>query len=468
MLENRKLTPYFYLSFLLYSIGKFFGSIFLFLTISILLFFILYPTWFIFLPIPSDRIIQFIGILFFVFFVLLRKKIFLDQRFILFIGVSFFIAFISWLALLWSSDPNLYLVKRLSNIIFFSFSFYFIIYFINQFIPNLTLGKFLDYVIYVVLIQALVSLFLFLNPTLYENFISIIRPEANEGLLERIHLIQIRLLGISNSFFTASTNYGIHILILMLIPYCKGSAIYKNRLLYYAALAIIITAGILSGRTVIFAILLGLGYIIIMERKRVIPLILKSLKVLFFLMAIFIAIFLILRNFIDLTRFERIASWAFEIFIQYSDGGQITSSSTDVMLKMYKWPEDISTWIIGHGLILNSDGSYYMHSDIGYIRLLYYFGVIGTITFIIAQFYYYKIAANYYSNPAIKLFLFFLFIWILILNLKGLSDGDLYFSLFAVYGSIQYRSYKLDNAQHGMKLSFQLTEDIKIKRRLRW
>lgn len=469
MPEHKVNCSYTYLSILLYIIFKHLGRALVFLSIITILFFIIYPTWFVFLPIPSDRIIQLVGVVCFFAYVLLRKKILLDQRFLLFIGVAFLIVFISWLALLWSPKPNLYLVKRLLNILFYSFSFYFVISYVNQFKPNLSLGRFLDYIIYVVLLQAVVSLFLFLNPNLYESFISIIRPEVNEGLLERVHLIQIRLLGISNSFFTASTNYGIHFLLLMLLPYCRGSLIYKNKLWYYTIVAIIAIAGILSGRTVFIAIALGGLYILTVERNRVLPLLSKSFKILALFVLSFIAAYFIFRDIIDFDRVEKTISWVFEMFIQYSEGGQIETNTTDVMLRMYIWPEELSTWIYGDGLILNGDGSYYMHTDIGYIRLLYYFGLIGIFSFITAQFSYCIIAASYYKNSAIKIFLFFLFLWILILNLKGLSDGDFYFSFFIVYGSIQYRNYKLyysgDDKTGG---AIGLPEDIKIKRKLKW
>src|SRR5690606_28622599 len=169
---------------------------------------------------------------------------------------------------------------------------------------------------------------------------------------------------------------------------CRGSLIYKNKLWYYTIVAIIAIAGILSGRTVFIAIALGGLYILTVERNRVLPLLSKSFKILALFALSFIAAYFIFRDIIDFDRVEKTISWVFEMFIQYSEGGQIETNTTDVMLRMYIWPEELSTWIYGDGLILNGDGSYYMHTDIGYVRLLYYFGLIGIFSFITAQFSY--------------------------------------------------------------------------------
>ena len=54
---------------------------------------------------------------------------------------------------------------------------------------------------------------------------------------------------------------------------------------------------------------------------------------------------------------------------------------------MIVWPESLKTWIIGDGYIENpaSDpnflgevtGGYYRGTDIGYLRYIFYFGIIG-------------------------------------------------------------------------------------------
>ncbi|WP_028130329.1 hypothetical protein [Selenomonas sp. AE3005] len=67
-----------------------------------------------------------------------------------------------------------------------------------------------------------------------------------------------------------------------------------------------------------------------------------------------------------------------EGFIQGLQYGQITfgSSGDKLVYGMYFMPDD-STILLGDGRYENVDGSYYMNTDAGYMRIILYFGVIG-------------------------------------------------------------------------------------------
>ena len=69
-----------------------------------------------------------------------------------------------------------------------------------------------------------------------------------------------------------------------------------------------------------------------------------------------------------------------ESFIQGVQYGQITfgSSGDKLVYGMYFMPDD-STILWGDGRYENLDGSYYMHTDAGYMRITLYFGIIGAL-----------------------------------------------------------------------------------------
>ena len=59
---------------------------------------------------------------------------------------------------------------------------------------------------------------------------------------------------------------------------------------------------------------------------------------------------------------------------------------------MYRWPETLHTWIIGDGYFNNpvrTDPYYigyqwkgfYMGSDVGFVRFIFYFGLVGLLVF---------------------------------------------------------------------------------------
>ena len=89
--------------------------------------------------------------------------------------------------------------------------------------------------------------------------------------------------------------------------------------------------------------------------------------------------------------------FGFEGFFSYAETGEWQTNSNDILKNMVVWPDNLKTWIIGDGYINNPlDKSlptydpyyvgkayvgYYKGTDIGYLRYIFYFGVIGLITF---------------------------------------------------------------------------------------
>lgn len=58
--------------------------------------------------------------------------------------------------------------------------------------------------------------------------------------------------------------------------------------------------------------------------------------------------------------------------------GQISfGDSGDILIERMYWMPNINTLILGDGHYMNSDSSYYMHTDAGYMRIILYFGIIG-------------------------------------------------------------------------------------------
>lgn len=85
-----------------------------------------------------------------------------------------------------------------------------------------------------------------------------------------------------------------------------------------------------------------------------------------------------------------------EGFFSLAEKGEWQTNSNDILQHMVVWPDNLKTWIIGDGYLNNpSDKSlatydpyfvgkfhgYYMGTDIGYLRYIFYFGLIGLITF---------------------------------------------------------------------------------------
>lgn len=86
--------------------------------------------------------------------------------------------------------------------------------------------------------------------------------------------------------------------------------------------------------------------------------------------------------------------FAFEAFFNLAGGGEFETHSTTELMDMWTHiPEHLKTWIIGDGYFLNTYAydpyyigvhkwAYYMGTDVGYLRFIFYFGLVGLLAFI--------------------------------------------------------------------------------------
>ena len=91
--------------------------------------------------------------------------------------------------------------------------------------------------------------------------------------------------------------------------------------------------------------------------------------------------------------FKTNTRFAFEGFFSLVEKGRWEVRSNEILLNMYVFPDNLKTWLIGDGYIENpikTDpyytgeviGGYYMGTDVGYLRFIFYFGVFGLLAFI--------------------------------------------------------------------------------------
>jgi len=146
-----------------------------------------------------------------------------------------------------------------------------------------------------------------------------------------------------------------------------------------AGLALILATMIFVGRTgfVLIAFFGGFLFLFHWRRKRI--LVGALLVMLVFLGGVWL---------ISISVDERLASMfseafssAFEAFIGVGEGDGFRTVSTDDLKTMVLFPESARGWLVGYGFyasVADPDQNY-MGTDIGYIRLLLYVGLVGSI-----------------------------------------------------------------------------------------
>lgn len=77
--------------------------------------------------------------------------------------------------------------------------------------------------------------------------------------------------------------------------------------------------------------------------------------------------------------------YGFEVFFNFFNSGELSTSSTTKLQQMVVWPDNLKTWIIGDGWFDNPEnpGSFYKYTDVGYLRFIFYCGTLGLTAFIL-------------------------------------------------------------------------------------
>ena len=138
--------------------------------------------------------------------------------------------------------------------------------------------------------------------------------------------------------------------------------------------------------------------------------------------------------------------FGFEGFFNYFETGEWETASTAKLETMVVWPEELRTWIIGDGYFMNSrydpnylgdstDQGFYMGTDVGYLRFIFYFGLAGLI-WIVAFLVYSAYVCCKASPEYTWLFLMALLVG-LVVWAKVSTDIFLFFAIFLCAAALQ-------------------------------
>lgn len=84
--------------------------------------------------------------------------------------------------------------------------------------------------------------------------------------------------------------------------------------------------------------------------------------------------------------------FGFEGFFSLFETGKWETNSNNILKNMIVFPDNLHTWVVGDGYLENpyrrdinyvgpNFGGYYMATDIGYLRFIFYFGLVGLLLF---------------------------------------------------------------------------------------
>lgn len=236
-------------------------------------------------------------------------------------------------------------------------------------------------------------------------------------------------------------------LILLMFALNKNKNNMSNMQILIALLAYIIIAvvGNMVARTTIVGVGLSIIYALITFRpERVSNSFFRLARLVLVVLVIALPLTVYLYN--NNLQFHELSRFAFEGFFNLFENGEWKVGSNEKLKTMIVFPDNTKTWIMGDGYFTNpyytdptyvgyQPGGFYMGTDIGYLRFIFYFGLIGLFAF---SYFFVVVAKNCTRKlPKYKMLTLFILILGFVIWLKVATDVFLIFALMLCIADLQ-------------------------------
>jgi len=294
----------------------------------------------------------------------------------------------------------------------------------------------INYLTAVCVLQCFLALWMDLNPEVKQFVNSIVLQEdvTFEGNIKRLY-------GIGATLDVAGTRFSaILVMIIYLLANSNISKRWYEYFVYLLAFIFISVAGNMIARTTLVGIVVGmlyLAYVTFLQAKKVE----RNYSLMWGWLGglLLISVPVLTYEYNNNPTIRKHLRFGFEGFFNYVEKGEFTYSSGETLQSMYIWPDRLKTWIVGDGYFENPKDTdpfytgkiyagYYKGTDVGYLRFIFYFGVIGLL---VLFWYFVKVAQVCMRKfPQWKL----LFLMLLLINFivwfKVSTDIFLVFTMF--------------------------------------
>lgn len=405
--------------------------------------FYFFPVDFTFLPSNTKNLLAALGV-FFVFLELVKTKDFsIPKQLIILLLISSMVSIMSLVSITYNQTPDSTYVSYIRSAIIWLSSAFAVGYIIRGVHGRIDVQILVHYLIGACLFQCVSAMLIQFIPAVQDFVDQYV--QQGQGVLKDMG----RIYGIGASLDVAGSRFAAVLVAIAFLLVSSPKRISVGLTLFYTISFVVITIiGNMIARTTIIGTTIGFIWVLLSSfvLPRNIPndnIMGKVVTILTTLVAL-ITISVVLYNTSpavnDLFRF------GFEGFFSWVETGEWKTDSTSKLESMLVWPEDLRTWIIGDGYFSNSrydpnylgdatDQGYYMGTDIGYLRFLFYFGITGLIWIIAVVAYSAYVCAKQFKDYA------WIFIMVLAVGLivwaKVSTDIFLFFCLFLCAAFLQ-------------------------------
>lgn len=209
-----------------------------------------------------------------------------------------------------------------------------------------------------------------------------------------LHAVK-RLYGFGASLDVAGMRFASCLIMIIALIVKERRTMSMLGFMYYVfAFAVITVVGSMVARTTYVGVVLAIFYFIFSAQMSVVVTA-RTVRMLSSLLAVLVLVIglcVVMYNTDD--GFRRLTRFAFEGFFNLFEYGEYSMGTTDTLRSMYVFPDNTKTWIIGDGYFSNpywldvtytyidqNIEGYYKGTDVGYLRFIFYFGVLGLSAF---------------------------------------------------------------------------------------
>lgn len=351
----------------------------------------IFPIEFVFLPeINSKMILAVYGVIAYLTHCIFKSTPVVRKDYIIMFILAFFVSFCGVVSVLYNDTNDFTYASYLVSFIVWISAAYGVVSIIRVNDGLITIRRLSYYLISVAVLQCVLAILLDLLPAFRNAVNNVVvgfgsMYSAGTGLSKAG-----RLYGIGAALDVAGTRFApilaiLFICILKLYDKKEKAMQYLMTILW----AFVFVVGSMISRTTIIGVLVGFMVLLIVRDGQIMAFFRYLLIAGLILFGIASIVYLNSSFFHDNVRF------AFEGFFNFFERGEWTTSSTETLQTMYKLPDSIKTLIIGDGYFdepyysdpyysgpAHSWGLFYMGTDVGYLRFIYYFGILGLVAFI--------------------------------------------------------------------------------------
>ena len=394
--------------------------------------FFFFPFEFTFLPgINTKMLLAAMGLVLFVARAAASRSASLDKDFFVLIVFASIVSLSGIISVVYNATTDLSYASYVVSFFVWMGGAYFVVSSIRFLHGKVTPLMVINYLAAICVVQCVIALLISRNPLVKDFVDSFLGGDGFMGKLEN------RMYGIGCALDVAGLKFSC---VLVAISFVVMNGLCQPKLqttIYWIAYLVIAVVGNMIGRTTSVGVVVSLIYILVhcifygyreFLKSHVLPLLL--------LMVALLPLLIYLYNNSPKTRED--LRFGFEGFFSLAETGRWETNSNNRLSDMFVLPDNPKTWIIGDGYFdnpysdpnFNGDNptEFYKGTDVGYLRFIYYFGVIGLISFVVFFLVAFWECASRHRKYAI------LFLMILTINyivwVKVSSDIFLIFSLF--------------------------------------